>query len=540
MKHKFLLIIAILFCNNLIAQNSKEVTHDLSKDASKGMLDLSQIAQDGNLIFTYKMKTDKKSDQVSYENYSFDQNLNFKGITPDKADKEKKGNQVVSSISAFVGGSNSFNVLSMKLTLQKEEWEKIWDYGQQKYKWGKRLSKEVVKPKNSEGKYRGFADYQNEDDGSIFIIASAETDKKNEKDQFLALYVDDQLNLKETPFPVNGNYSLVFSGKLQSGNVFSLLAPDKGTGDLSKYVYIEFSPKGDVIYNSIFTAPAQAMAVMDYQEANGALYFCAASPKKAEAYNSVFENYAPIGNPGYTTSSNFLMDKYEKKIYNQDFANFHLLKIDKGQLAFASTTPINTFKAMVKTPPSQKRATPYNGKKLVIQNFTVTPGGEYLVTGQLEDKKIINGGNTIQHYYYDIVCLHFDANGALKAQYAVEKINDDKKSEMFQSRQKFFFSADGKTAFWELLEVKGSKGYDSFIDAFNGKASIIPQYFPRIANINLTAGNISDFKVLGDSGKFLLYKFQSYIFDEKTKNRFYLGHDEDYKKIWIGKYLMDN
>lgn len=540
MNYKNLLLLVATLCSyQAIAQSIKETTQELSKNAAKGMLDMSRLTPQGNLVFTYKMKTDKKSDVVAYEDYPFDQNLTFMGTSPDKADKEKRDNQVITTISAYVGGSNSFNVLSMKLTLQKEEWERIWDYGQQKYRWGKRLSKEVVKPKNSEGKYKGFASFQNDADGSIVIIASAETDKKNAGDQFFALYVDNNLNLKEIPFPVNGSYSLVTCGRLGSGNVFSVLAPDKGSGDALKYVYAEFSPKGDLVAQSTFSAPAAALAIMDYREVNGILYLCGVSPKKGEAYNTVFESYAPIGNPGYSTSANWQMDRYEKKIYREDFANFHLLKIEKGQLAFASSTPIDAFKSKVKTPPSQRKSSPYTGRKLIVENFAISPAGEYLVAGQLEDKKIVNGGKGIQYFYYDIVCLHFDNKGSLKAQYAVEKMNDDRKSEIFQSRQNFFFSADGKTAYWELLEVKGSKGYDSFLDAYNGSPTFVDNYFPRIAKINLSDASVSDFTILGNSGKFLLYKNQSCLFDEKTKTRFYVGHDGDYKKLWLGKYVMD-
>lgn len=540
MKKNINLLIALLLISIVgMGQQVKENNQDLSKNAQKGLLNYSDIGKNGDLVFTYKMKTDKKSDMVNYEDYVFDADLNFKGIEPDKKQKEQRPNQTITSLSAFVGGGNSFNVLSMKLTLQKEEWEKIWDYGQQRYQWGKRLSKEVVKPKNSEGKYKAYASYPNDDEGSVFIIASSDTDDKDNRTQYLGLYVNSSLDHKETLFPVKGNYALVYCGQLSSKNIFAILAPNKGEANTSAYVYIEFSDKGELIYNASFNAPAPAMAVMDYQEKDGALYLVAGSAKKAPAYNTVFESYAPIYNPGYTTSANAQMDKYEKKIYKQEFENLHLLKFEQGQMLFAGTSPINQFKSLVKTPPSQKKSTPYEGRKLVIENFTVAPNGDFLLAGQLEDKKIINGGSTIQHYYYDIVCLHFDSRGNLKAQYAVEKINDDKKSEMFQSRQNFYVSSDAKTLYWEILEVKGSKGYDSFIDAFNGDATIIANYYPRIAKIDLQNTSLSDFNVFGNKGKFLLYRYHTDLYNEKTKTRYYVGHDEDYKKIWVGKAVLE-
>jgi hypothetical protein len=167
----------------------------------------------------------------------------------------------------------------------------------------------------------------------------------------------------------------------------------------------------------------------------------------------------------------------------------------------------------------------------------VTPTGEYLMSGQLMDRDIVK--EELVTKYKDIVGLHFDASGNLKAQYAVDKINDDSKSEVFDSPQTFIISADGKTAYWEILEVKGTKGYASFTDAYNGNDTWTANYFPRIAKINLGSGGLSEFTVLGSKGKFLMYKNHAYIVDEKERTRYYLGHDGDYEKVWIGKYVFE-
>lgn len=536
MKIRNILLIGLFAPSILVAQTTKESVEPLSKQASKGILDAFRLTDDGMISASYKMKVDKKSDELKYEYYTFDQDLNFKGNAPEKVSKVTKPNQTISSITAFVGGGNSFNVLSMKLNLQKEVWERNWDFNRQAYSWGKRLSKEVVKPRNSDGKYKGFASFTDDDTGNLMVIASAETDKDN--GQFLLLFVDPDLNLKETLFPVKGNYSLMYCSKLENGNVFAVLAPNKGMGEADKYVYVEFGSKGELKTNTNFKSPANAMIIMDHKEQNGALYFCAGSLKKSDFYDSSFENYAPIYNPGYSTSMNLMMDKYEKKLYNAEFANFHLLKFQDGKIVFSSSTPIESFKTKIVTPLGQKKGTPYEGKKMVIDNFLVTPDGEYLIAGQLEDRKIINAGKSVGWFYYDIIGLHFDKSGNLKAQYVIDKMNSDKKSESFRSNQNFFMSEDGKSAYWEILEVKGTKGYADFIDAFNGDATVIPNYFPRINKINLSDSKIADSKVLGENGKYLLYKSQSFMYNEQTRTRFYFGHDEDYKKIWIGKFVM--
>jgi len=517
------------------AQKIAETYQDLTKAARKGMLVNAVLTDEGNIRLTYKMKIDKKSDEVAYEDYVFDPALSFKGVQPSKNTKDTHPDKTVTTLSAYVGGSNSFNVLSMSLKLQKETWERLWDYDKQSYKWGKRLSKEEVKPRNSDSKYKGFASFANDDEGSVSVLASYEQDK-DDNDQFVLLYVTNDLNVKETKLPLQGSYSLVYCDSRNNGNIFALFAPNKGMSDTRMYKFIECTPKGDVVSNTDFTAPSTNTLIMGHREIEDALYFVAGSTKSNDAYNQEFTSYAPISNPGYSTSANKQMDKYEKKLFGTEFANIHFLKVANGKLAFASTTPVKEFKSKVVTPPSQKKAHPYEGKRFYINNMSITPAGEILVTGQLQAKKIVNGGNDIEYRYYDFVCLHFNKDGSLKAQYNVEKMMDDSKSEMFSSPQSFVFSPDGNTAYWEIKEVKGAKGYSSFVDAYLGNTTFTAHYFPRIATINLANAKVSDFTVFANKGKFLLYRYNNAVMDEKNKTVYYIGHDEDYEKIWVGKY----
>jgi hypothetical protein len=522
---------------NVKAQKANETSQPLSKKATKGMLVDAAVSEDGSVKVTYKMKVNRKSDEVTYEDYVFDKGLVFKGVQPTSENKQKKEDQKVKTLAAFVGGTNSFNVLSMSLNLQAEEWERIWDYDKQTYKWGKRLSKDAVKPRNSESKYRGFAAFPNDDEGTISVIASY--DQKGDDDQFVMLYISNDLSLKETKVPVKGSYSLVYCGLRNSGNIFAIFAPNKGEATTKKYVYSEFTNKGDLVTSQDFESPSSNMAVMDYRDIDGNLYLCAGSTDSKDAFNEVFSSYAPISNPGYSTAANRQMDKYEKRVFGTDFDYFHLLRITEGKLAFASTTAIRDFKTKVMTPPSQKKSHPYKGKKFSIENFAIAPNGDFLVTGQLQEKKTTNKGSSYEYRYTDLVCLHFDKVGNLKTQYAVEKINNDRESEVFQSMQNFFFSADGSKAFWEIMEVKGTKGYSSFVDAYNGNKTFTANYFPRVAAIDLNSAKLGDFTVLGNEGKFLMYPYHSFLMDEKTKTRYYLGHDDDYEKVWVGSYTFE-
>jgi len=215
--------------------------------------------------------------------------------------------------------------------------------------------------------------------------------------------------------------------------------------------------------------------------------------------------------------------------------NFHLLKISGNQLLFASTTPVTDFKSKFKTAVGDKGATAYKGKKFLIEKFYITANEEYLVAGQLTSSVIMGG--TLVDTYEDIVCFHFEKNGNLKAQYGIGKMNNDKKSEIFDMAQNFYPSADGKSLYWELLEVKGTKGYASFMDAYYGTPTFYPLFFPRIVKIDLNTASLGTVKVLGNEEYFLRKDFTS-SFDKNENSVTYIGHDEDWKKLWVGKLMI--
>lgn len=532
MKFKFICILLFIF-NSLNAQQYKETVIELSKNAKKGILTDVGFADNDKVFISFDMKVDKKSDELASEDYVFDRNLSFLGIQPSKSKKEIKPNTTLSKLVAFVGGTNSFNVMSMKLNLQQEEWELVWNYKKQKYEYGKRLSKETVKPKNNDSKYIGYASFSNENDGSVLVVASYDNDKVTNT-QYVVLNVSNDLTLKETVIPIKGNYSLVHCGVLHSGNIFVLLAPDKGMPDLKKYVISEFKANGNLLYSSEFIAPSSNTLVMDYTEVNGDIVFAGGSDKSNDAFNQVFTDYAPIENPGYTTGANRQMDKYERRAYGERFDNFHIFRLSNGRLVFSGTTPASEFKLKVINPPSQKRSTPYEGKAVTIKDFTQASNGDYLIALQMKEKKITK--NSYEYRFYDYICMQFDKFGTLKAQYAAEKFFNDKKNELYSSPQHFIISNDKNVIYWELMEAKVVSFYATFSDAYFGNKSYQGHYFPRIAKINLESKKITEFDGLGENGKFLVYKNYRSIYDEISKTIFYFGHDEDYEKLWIGKY----
>jgi hypothetical protein len=59
-------LLLTFFATTICGQKVKESTQDLSKPARKGMLTNAFRKSDGDIVLTYTMKVDKKSDQLAY------------------------------------------------------------------------------------------------------------------------------------------------------------------------------------------------------------------------------------------------------------------------------------------------------------------------------------------------------------------------------------------------------------------------------------------------------------------------------------------
>ena len=227
-----------------------------------------------------------------------------------------------------------------------------------------------------------------------------------------------------------------------------------------------------------------------------------------------------------------MMMQYNTKVYNKDFDNFHFLKLQKGQVVFASTTAVNDMEKRVTTPPSQKKAHPYKGRKMMIQQLKVAPNGNILVAGQLEGKKTTK--DEVLMKYLDLVGFMFTPKGELITQFAVEKMNNDTESELFPSEQDFCFSPDGKTAYWEIYEVR-SRNAGNLLNVLSNTMAFKRTCFPRVARIDLEKGTLSEFAVLGSKGKYFLDDPASNTL-KYEQSVYFFGHDKDAETLWVAKY----
>ncbi len=540
MKRLVLPLLLSILATQVMAQ---EGTADLSKKARKGFI-TEVTHNNGNYQVTYKMAGDKKKDAVTYETYNFDSKLQFvnsEQSSEPKLTSNDKPDRTIDFISAQVGGCSSFDVLSMKLRFNQKKVRQKWNYKKQYYVTDDVLSNETFKPKSEDiGALTGYAAYNGPDDGSLFVLAGSQNKEDKKATQFIILSAKAGGDITQKPVDIQGHQSLVYSDQLSNGDVVLVFAPDDGSPDLTAYTYMRFAPDGTQKDKVPFKSPSPNMLIMAVSEHDNSVFFCGTSTKKDDAYNRVFCDYAAdINNPCYDGGANKLDEKWTKKSEGK-MANFHLLKFTGNQLDFASTEPISNFEDKLKAAPGEKHPDAYEGRKFAVENFTVTPQGEYLIAGQLTGKVKTGSSKAIviSKSYEDLVCLHFDKDGHLKAQYASNKMNTDKKSEIFSMNQSFVPSQDGKSLYWVILEVKGTKGYADFFDAYNDLPTFYARYFPRIAKLDPTTTTLGAFKVLGDEDYYISNSV-SPITDAAEHSITYIGSDEDRKKVWLAKYIFE-
>ncbi len=536
---KNIIALLLVFCFTGTALHAQEAVQELSKKASKGFISTA-VVNDGNYLVTYKIGGDKKKNEIFYETYLFDGNMKFvknEEIAEPKIDAASMPDKTVTRFSAYVGGCSSFDVLSMKLKLSTSTINTKWDYKKQKYVYAKTLKSETIKVKNDNGKYEGYASFNGGDDGTLFVIAATDSKEKKNKNDFYILTVNSDLDIIQKPVDITGSQSLAYTKQLDNNDVVMIFAPKKSEADISNYTYLKYSDKGELINKVNFKSPSNNLLITNVQEVNGSVFFCGTSTKSDDCFEEVFDDYvAEISNPCYTTGQNYRDEKWMKKA-DDKMESFHMLKFTGNQFNFASTTPISEFKSKFKIAPNDKRADAYKGKNLLVSSFYVTADEEYLVAGQLIDKIKMGSGNPVKSYE-DIVCFYFDKAGQLKTQYGTQKMNTEKKSEIYPVKQTFMPSKDGKSVYWIILEVKGFKGYDGFADAYAGVSTYYDRYFPRIAKLDLQNNAIGNFSILGNEKFYVSNAFKPMVNTAQNSVTF-IGNDEDYEKLWLAKYIFE-
>lgn len=551
--------VALLVATTSFSQTVIENTQDLSKNSINGYFyDATQNSENGNIEVIYKFKKSKKDADPTYETYSFDKNLKFIKVEETKPNTTTdKSPYSKTFVYATVGGCSSFDILSMKLFLTKQSYNYEWNADKKRFI-GKRTENIQITPQNDAKRaYSGYAAFREYETGKMMVLTSSETkgaDKRIKKD-FILLEVKTDLSTREIELPL-GPSQLVYCDiarkeisetndddndnvTLDNGDMIFVFAPtfNKASNlDYKKYNYLRIDKEGNVKENISFDAPSANLIITSLVQAkDGSVYLSGSYSNDKKPFDLLYKEYSPLENPCFPDAANYRMSTYETKTEKVPMSYFSILKVKDGKMEWIKNTSIEDIAKSVKTPPKQKKATSYTGKRFYIEYFNVSDNGDLFLSGQLLGRVKI-GENSVKAYK-QVICLQIGSTGEVKAQYGIQSPTIlEKLNTLFPIYQEFI-SADNSTLYWNLMEVKTTEGYEGFFDAYYGRSTFYPNYYPSMVKINTTTNQIVDYQIIGNR-KYLLNKTVPFIYNKDEKTIIYIGSDKK-KKLWLAKYTMN-
>ncbi len=202
------------------------------------------------------------------------------------------------------------------------------------------------------------------------------------------------------------------------------------------------------------------------------------------------------------------------------FKSIQLAKINnKGEKEFLTETELEEISKKLKTPPTQKSAPEYEGKKFEFSTYKVSSTGDLFVSGQ--NYKIDQAGNDKgSKNFKDIMGFHFDSKGLLKSQYGIDTKENGNAAQNFGTPQLYLEGNDGNM-YWMIREIKD-------FNALYGKLLT----YPRLGKITPDA-KVSDFLTIGKSDGYYLDPKYPFLEINKGNNIVFFGANKSGKSIWF-------
>jgi len=533
------IVLLLLFPLDFKAQEIEvENTYEISGKAKRGDLEHVTYGDDGYKL-TYVIRSSKK--KLKMEHYTFDSDFRFQGLE----EEELELTQAKSKFKWFKGQEEGArmnllkveNNLTGQVVLKEGYFYMKCDYYNGVCWWDFK-TEDKVKPKDESGRRLTLLTYKTDEPqtaisysgwswlgndktklfsdatGDITIVCSVLPKIKDAKAGItvppytvMRISVDDQTIKREMDFgdvEFEGKpQKIIYNGVTWNGNIAMVFAPMGGAGmkniadpDPLNWRYIEIQPEDVAIVRDV----------------------------KFKSLNSYWRinSIAVWGDDVYLygPAENKKNDKYANLVSGEKFSQFSLAKISGQKLEWITNTHIDEFSAKLKTPPGQKKTPEYTGKKFVIGGLQVTQNGNVFITGQ-NIKKTDDG---IQ--YKDIFAFQFDDKGGLRAQFGVNIEETNKYAKTQQTTTLFRESKDGKRLSWNVLEIAGYKSM----------GNERPLMYARVAEIDVDAAEIGEFKSLGVEGKEKYYLAPSFPILPTTTGGdklTYFGSDKGGKEIWF-------
>lgn len=516
-----LLTVAVVTAQQL----SKEATHEISKKANKGFLYEPKIDEANNqMTLTYVTKSTNRN--VKFETYKFDLNFNFLGMEESEKGVEKLKNYRVDKgdeweMNAVSVERNKVGTLVLRRKVIKKKWNWFWGGYDIKVEY-----KEKLKPKSDDGnKFYYLTHAEQNESGGVIIVVGEKNNKNDPYSQYKKIHVlryDSELNQladQEIVFDYPqmiavANVDDAEEDEETDGDLTILFAPQGGGGlkkvadpNAGNYTFVRITPKAEVKERIPVPSNHGIFDGTFVNTANGMIIYGPANENKTDYLNEKPED-----------------DKFKAK-------NFQIVKIENGKIDYITSTPISDFEAKAQKPAAQKKSPDYRGRKFRVNQIFQASNGDLFIAGQ--NYNLVLGYSNVK-VFTDLIMLHFDNKGTLKAQYGLEREESNNDSKMVSNNQLIYESNDGKSIYWGILEIKDLKK-----DKELGDSKFKFLVYPNMTKINLANTTISNPVKFGQ-GKTDYYVNNRYPFLNLGRGQVvFLGETSGGKTLWFAKMPLD-
>lgn len=213
--------------------------------------------------------------------------------------------------------------------------------------------------------------------------------------------------------------------------------------------------------------------------------------------------------------------------------HFQIAKIENGNVAFVNAVSLDEFEQKIQTPPSQKKAPAYKGKKFAYTSISSSSSGDIFIMGQNFSLAKDNNGYQYRKYK-DPLMFQFSKDGRLKAQYGVRRDDNNKYAEASRCFQHLEESNDHKSLYWIIGEIDGMRTEKEL-----GSSKYKVLMYPSVAKVDIANGKVGDFVPFGQGKYYLNNRFPYLPVDQKHSIVFF-GESKNGRTLWFGKMPVDN
>lgn len=516
---------------NSNAQTIKnEKTYEISGKAKRGTLANVEMSGSNYVLYYCTKANDRK---MKFEVYTFDKDFNFVS----KTDEELLFEQARAKYKWFKFKKEEYTVEGLfvepnmmgTLVLKKKRITHSFD----PIFWGYRKKVEIlekVKPKSDDGnKLFYYAHHEDDNTGDVYILVGEKAkgmseakempDKQYKKYHIMRFNKDCDL---VSDLPLDFQYPMMVVSKSRYadavetepgipilGDMCFVFAPTKIKGltkeedpNKNNFKFIRVNKDNKKVAEFNFETKSQLWRIDDMivDYATDDIYFYGPCAEGKDSYYDL------------TTAGSTKLKAVQ------------LMKVKNNQFDYVSLTNLDDFEAKLKTPPAQKKSPAYKGKRFEIDNYYLAPNGDFIVLGQNFDQN--DKGKT----YKDVLAFQFDNKGVLRAQYGLDVIETNNFAQLNRAPQSIMFGSNTNNLYWFLREI----------DGVNGAGRVLT--YGRVGKIDATNATISDFKMLGTSGKKPEYYIDPnfpYLNTDEANTIVFFGSDRKEKTIWFCKVYLD-